>query len=460
MYRNFFLSHAAFIVLWLPSFSCIQSASAIAEEQTKGTAAEFEIRTGQFRDQPADHALYNQVIEAMRKAKSLSFTSHLKWEKQDRSWQGDCIYRAWLKKPNYFRIETEVVSSKKSAAPEKGGILIGDGDTQWIYWPQGRSQWPFDDPEVYKKTRLTSYMRKPAPLGEHSIGHDIRRLIDGMSWTVLDLSMFHGHIDALLPNVEGVKALETEKIGEDDCDNIEVDIRQYQRTWYLWLSKRDHLPRKLKDIRRVSPEIVVTEDWSSVALNADMPETLFAWKPPQGWTEWRIPDADELLRRKPGTKATDFELACLDGTTIKLSKFRGQVVWLCFWYAGCPPCREELPRLQQIYTRYKDKGLVVLGFNCVDDKKLVSEFLAEKGMTFPMIVDTSADARNAAYLGYQPMGREVYPLNYIIDHDGRIVRAWSGNDSSDAIESLQTLGGELGEAIRRYQDANGAKTGK
>jgi hypothetical protein len=85
-----------------------------------------------FHDEPAAHALYNQMIDAMRKADSLSYVSHytLEWKGEVR---GDCTYRAWLKKPNYFRVETE------SAQKGKEGVLVGDGSTFWIYWPQGRS---------------------------------------------------------------------------------------------------------------------------------------------------------------------------------------------------------------------------------------------------------------------------------------------------------------------------------
>jgi hypothetical protein len=106
-----------------------------------------------------------------------------------------------------------------------------------------------------------------------------------------------------------------------------------QRIWDLWLSKKDHLPRKLKQIVRVSYDLVINEEWSSVTLNAEMADTMFAWKPPEGWKPWRLPEPEERLL-KPGTQAPDFELASADGTPIKLSKYRGQVVWFYIWRAG------------------------------------------------------------------------------------------------------------------------------
>jgi outer membrane lipoprotein-sorting protein len=258
-----------------------------------------------FQDESAAHELYNQMIEAIRKAKSLSYVSHYRFKRED--YVRDCVYRAWLKKPNYFHLETEGASMEKNTAPEKGGVLIGDGDTLWIFWPQGRPRFSFDLPDSDEKTRFTSYMRSPAPLAEHSIGHHTRWLGNGMSGPVLDPSMFHGYADCLLSNIEGVKGLGTEKIGGEDCDQIEVSILQYQRTWRLWLSKTDHLPRKLQSIRWLSPKIAVTETWSSVSVDADMPTTLFKWKPPVG----------KVVAASDGSLTIHYELQHKDGAVLK-----------------------------------------------------------------------------------------------------------------------------------------------
>ena len=99
---------------------------------------------------------------------------------------------------------------------------------------------------------------------------------------IIDPSTFFGYTDSLQAYLDGVKALGTEKVGGEDCDRIEVSIMKHQRSWYLWLSKRDHLPRKLKEIVRVSYDLIINEDWSAVTINADMPDTMFAWKPPEG----------------------------------------------------------------------------------------------------------------------------------------------------------------------------------
>ncbi len=270
--------------------------------------------------------LYREMIAALRQAESLSYVSRYEIKGKN-DFAHSCTYRAWLKKPNYFRVEGE------SPVRGKGGILIGDGNRLWIYWPEGR---PFveEDSEADKKTRLTSYMTKPAPLAAHSIGHEVVYLGIGMSMPVIDPSTFHGYTDSLQAYLDGVTSLPAEKIGDEECDHILVNIMKHQRSWEIWLSTAVHLPRKMKEIVRVSYDLVITEEWSAVTVNGEIPDTMFAWKPPEGWTEWRMPSIETGLL-KPGTEAPDFELdAAEGGTKIKLSDFRGKIVWFYVWRAG------------------------------------------------------------------------------------------------------------------------------
>lgn len=293
------------------------------------------------------HELYRQMIDAMRQADSLSYVSHYTWESNGRT-LGDCTYRVWLEKPNYFRVEAEsdvknqggILSWLKNcfgdktepASEKRGGILIGDGDTLWIYWPGGRPQWG-EESEADRKTRLSSYMKKPAPLARHSIGHEVVHLGAGMCMPIIDPSTFHGYTDSLQQYLDGVKSLGVEKVGDEEYDKIEVSIMKHQRSWFLWLSKTDHLPRKLQEIVRVSHDIIINEEWTSVTLNAQLPDAQFAWKPPEGWSQWTMPKPEERLL-KPGAKAPDFDLVSADDTKIKLSDYRGKVVWFYIWRAG------------------------------------------------------------------------------------------------------------------------------
>ena len=280
----------------------------------------------EFKDEPVAHSLYDKMIETMHNAKTLSFESQYRWEAKG-SKLGNCTYTIWMKKPNYFRIET------KTNSGEKGGTLVGDGDYLWIYWDKNRPQFSSEDLEEYQKTSSNGYMKEPTPLGQHSIGHKTSLLGAGMSMPIIDPSTFHGHKDSLQPYIDAVRSLGTEKIGDEECDVIEVSLMKHQRSWTLWLSKKDFLPRKLKQVVRVSYDIIFYEEWSKVTINDNIPLDKFNWKPPEGWKEWRLPNPEERLL-KPGQEAPDFDLVSADGGKIKLSNYRGNVVWLYIWRVG------------------------------------------------------------------------------------------------------------------------------
>ncbi|MFH1739473.1 MAG: DUF2092 domain-containing protein [bacterium] len=290
------------------------------------SAQEEQTSTNVPQDDPAAHALYDKMIETMRGAQTLSYESDYRWESDGRE-LGRCTYTIWMMKPNYFRLETMIRTN------EKGGILIGDGINLWIYWPNKRPQFSVEEDEAYQKTSRDVFLQERTPVGRHSIAHKTSLLGAGMSMTIIDPSTFHGYTDSLQSYVDGVTSMGTETVGEEECDVIEVSIMKHQRSWYLWLSKRDHLPRKLKEVVRVSHDIVVHEQWSKISINAEIPLDKFKWMPPDGWTQWFLPEAAERLL-KPGEEAPDFDLIAADGSRIKLSDYRGKIVWLYIWRAG------------------------------------------------------------------------------------------------------------------------------
>ncbi len=95
--------------------------------------------------------------------------------------------------------------------------------------------------------------------------------------------------------------------------------------------------------------------------------------------------------------------------------------------------------LQELHEQYKDKGLVILGFNCSDKKQLAEALLKKKGVTFPCILDCSDAATRVAFRAY---GLSGVPLNYVIDEKGTVVDAWYGFRSNDP--RLRQALGKLG----------------
>jgi len=134
-------------------------------------------------------------------------------------------------------------------------------------------------------------MRKPAWAGEVSIAKEIALL--GVAWygIILDPSLFHGHADPLEACIDGVRARGVERVGDQDCEVIEVSYERTRRTRYFWISRQDNLPRKVKEVLRlVDNRVTVTvEEWSHVSLNPEIPSKLLTWSPPEGWRQWKVP---------------------------------------------------------------------------------------------------------------------------------------------------------------------------
>ncbi len=116
--------------------------------------------------------------------------------------------------------------------------------------------------------------------------------------------------------------------------------------------------------------------------------------------------------------------------------------------------------LQQLHARFGDKGLVILGLDCADDKNIALEMLRDNGATFPNVIDSSDAAHKVCFQQYQGKWGSAVPMSYIIDRDGKVVSAWYGGKESHpkALAALEKLGGELAEAIRQEIGASGANT--
>ena len=111
--------------------------------------------------------------------------------------------------------------------------------------------------------------------------------------------------------------------------------------------------------------------------------------------------------------APDFTLDGLHGDAITLSDQRGQVVVLDFWATWCTPCFEGLDHLQQVHERYADQDVVVLAINAGEDRDEVAEFVADRGHTFTVLLDTDARVIDA-------YGVQSIPHTIIVDREGEV----------------------------------------
>ena len=96
----------------------------------------------------------------------------------------------------------------------------------------------------------------------------------------------------------------------------------------------------------------------------------------------------EARSRRSGALGTvaapDMQLNCVDGTSSRLSDFRGQVVVLNFWATWCPPCRVEIPHFVELNETYKDQGIVFIGvsFDHETDEDYLKAFMERTGIVY------------------------------------------------------------------------------
>ncbi len=119
-------------------------------------------------------------------------------------------------------------------------------------------------------------------------------------------------------------------------------------------------------------------------------------------------EADDQARQK-----ADFTLTDLQGETWKLSDLRGKVVLVNFWATWCPPCRKEMPDLEALYNRFKDKGLVILAISDEEAEK-VQPFITERKITYPVMLDPGRKVNELFQV-------EGIPKSFVYNREGKLV---------------------------------------
>ena len=112
-------------------------------------------------------------------------------------------------------------------------------------------------------------------------------------------------------------------------------------------------------------------------------------------------------------------LNTLKGRPESLADYRGQVLLVNLWATWCPPCIEELPTLEAFYRDYADSGFVIIGIDDGEELSVVQEFVAQKGLSFPIWMDP-------AYASEAAFATQSLPSSYVINRQGQVVLQWVG----------------------------------
>jgi cytochrome c biogenesis protein CcmG/thiol:disulfide interchange protein DsbE len=135
-----------------------------------------------------------------------------------------------------------------------------------------------------------------------------------------------------------------------------------------------------------------------------------------------------------GSTAPVFELPG-NSEVIKLSHYRGKVVYLDFWASWCAPCKQSFPWMNQIQAKFGSQGLQIIGINLDEKNEDARQFLAAHETIFLIAFDPKATTARAYHI-------KGMPSSVLIDPDGKVIFEHAGfrnEDKADLENRIQAI---------------------
>jgi len=129
--------------------------------------------------------------------------------------------------------------------------------------------------------------------------------------------------------------------------------------------------------------------------------------------------------------APKLSLKDLDGQTVSLADYAGQVVLVNNWAYWCPSCRAEMPILERYYQDHQAENFTIIGIESGGPAQTVKYYADKYQLTFPVWLDPKIKAVAA-------FGNRSLPNSYVIDGDGQVRLAWTGPISRAMLEQFVT----------------------
>jgi cytochrome c biogenesis protein CcmG, thiol:disulfide interchange protein DsbE len=143
-----------------------------------------------------------------------------------------------------------------------------------------------------------------------------------------------------------------------------------------------------------------------------------------------------LIRPKRPTAATDFTVPQLNSQQLRLSDFKGRVVFLNFWATWCVPCREEMPSMERLYRRYGDRGLTILAVSVdMGGPATVAAFVKMLRLTYTIGLDPRMEVAEQYRV-------RALPSSFLVDRQGNVAgiavgpRDWDSPAARAVVETL------------------------
>ncbi len=157
--------------------------------------------------------------------------------------------------------------------------------------------------------------------------------------------------------------------------------------------------------------------------NFHLPDRTLIKTREDGTIEFRL----QKIPQEGGPMSAAAALA-IDGSAAGFEAWKGKVIVLNFWFIGCPACMAEIPRLNQMRSKFEGRDDIVFAAVTADTKGKVNDFLKKNVFNYLMIAD------GQIYL--DSFGFSGYPKNIVIGRDGKIVYWRSTIKAWDKFESV------------------------
>lgn len=137
---------------------------------------------------------------------------------------------------------------------------------------------------------------------------------------------------------------------------------------------------------------------------------------------------------KPGTSAPDFVAQTLDGKQVSLSDLNGKVVMMTFWSTKCAICHSEIPKLNQIATKYRDQGVVFLALSTESNAK-IETYVRKNPFDFSIVPNSFGVLLKYADMDAGGRINIGFPAYFLVGKSGHIEVRDDGWDKSSKLGS-------------------------
>jgi len=203
-----------------------------------------------------------------------------------------------------------------------------------------------------------------------------------------------------------------------------------------YLVLKEHYLMKTKSPMMESAQTQTsTTTYSVASANEAVPAELFRFQPPEGATEvaeFSSPFGGGSVM--VGKTLPEFTLEDLAGKEVTSESLLGKPVLLNFWATWCAPCREQMPKIQELQRVFAEKGLVILAVNDGESSETARKYIEEHKYTFCVLVDRDKSlTRKFSVTGI--------PAVFMIERDGKVRAQYNGYSTSlDLGQELKKLG--------------------